>query len=115
MPGDGTLRGTGIMVTGSGARIHHGTIENCDRGVVVGGDGGHLLRKLTVKSPDVTDRVDNICNNGIAFHGLSGHNRFIRNTAIQYAGEGFRLDDESANGNALGLNVAAENANHAFC
>lgn len=114
LPGDGSLRGTGIMVTGSGAKIQYGTIENCDRGVVVGGDGQHLLRKLTVKSPDVTDRVDNIYNNGIAFHGLSSRNRFIRNKVIRYAGEGFRLDDESANKNVLSFNLVTASANHAF-
>ena len=117
-PVDGTpaLKGTGIMVTGYGARIHHGTIENCDRGVVVGGDGKHLLKKLTVKSPKVTDDVGNIYNNGIAFEGLSSHNRFVRNKVIQYAGEGFRLGsgNVSANKNVLRLNFVTENANHAF-
>lgn len=115
LPGNGTLAGTGISVTGSGARIYHGTIENCDRGVVVAGDGQHLLSKLTVKSPDMTDRVDNLYNNGIAFHGLSSRNRFIRNKVIHYAGEGFRLDNkDSANDNVLSLNLVTESANHAF-
>jgi len=112
------LQGTGIMVSGSGARIHHGTIENCNRGVVVGGDGKHLLKKLTVKSPEVTDDLDNLYNNGIAFHGLSSRNRFVRNKVIQYAGEGFRLDkdsaNKSANKNVLLFNLVTESANHAF-
>ena len=115
LPEDGTLTGTGIRVTGSGASIHHGTIENCDRGVVVGGDGQHLLRKLTVKSPEVTNDAGNIYNNGIAFHGLSSRNRFVRNKVVHYAGEGFRLDDKgSANDNVLSLNLVTESANHAF-
>ena len=114
LPGDGTLAGTGVMVIGSGADIRHGTIENCDRGVVVGGDGQHMLKRLTVKSPDVTDNVANLYNNGIAFHILSSQNRFIRNRVTQYAGEGFRLDDDSANKNVLSLNRVIEGANHAF-
>jgi parallel beta-helix repeat protein len=114
LPGDGTLTGTGIRVTGSGARIHHGTIENCDRGVVVAGDGGHLLKKLSVKSPQVTNDAGNLYNNGIAFHGLSGRNQFIRNRVIDYAGEGFRLDDAAANENVLRFNLVTASANHAF-
>ena len=110
------LKGTGIMVTGSRARIHHGTIEDCDRGVVVGGDGKHLLKKLTVKSPKVTDDFGNVYNNGIAFEGLSSHNRFVRNRVIQYAGEGFRLGsgNVSANKNVFSFNLVTESANHAF-
>ncbi len=114
LPGDGTLAGTGIMVVGSGANIRHGTIENCDRGVVVGGDGEHRLKRLTVQSQDVTDNVANLYNDGIAFQVFSRQNRFIRNRVIQYAGEGFRLDDDSANENVLSLNRVTESANHAF-
>lgn len=114
LPGDGTLAGAGIVVRGSGATVYDGTIENCDRGVVISGDGNHALRQLIVKSPDVTDDVGNLYNDGIAFHGLSRRNRFSRNKVTQYAGEGFRLDDASANENVLSFNVVSESANHAF-
>ncbi len=116
LPGDGTLQGTGILVTGSGVRIHHGTIENCDRSVVISGDGKHVLTRLTVKSPDVTNDPGNLYNNGIAFHGLSSRNEFVRNRVIRYAGEGFRLgsDENSADENVLRFNFVRESANHAF-
>jgi hypothetical protein len=84
---DGSLAGTGIEVIGSQARIRNGTIENCDRGVVVEGDGRHRLLHLTVTSPEVQG------NGGIAFLVNSDRNHFISNIVTHYAGEGFRLSD----------------------
>lgn len=114
LPGDGTLTGTGIMVTGSGARLRNGTSKNCDRSVVIGGDGRHELTRLTVKSPNVTDNVGNTYDQGIAFQVLSSRNRIFGNWVRQYAGEGFRLDADSANKNILSFNLVRDSANHAF-
>jgi hypothetical protein len=106
---DGILTGIGIDLTGFRGRVRNGTIENCDKGVVVGGDGRHLLERLTVTSPDVDG------DDGIAFQVESSGNRLVHNIVAEFAGEGFRLgDDVPANRNLLRHNEAIENANHGF-
>lgn len=107
---DGSLSGTGIEVTGVRAKLRNGTIADCNRGVVVAGDGRHELTRLAVTSPDVAG------DQGIAFQVKSDRNRFIENTVREYAGEGFRLGDGGmpASRNLLKHNEATGNANHGF-
>jgi nitrous oxidase accessory protein NosD len=102
--------GTGIDVIGSQARIRNGTIESCAIGMVVEGDGGHRLTRLTVTSPDVPG------NAGIGFQVKSGGNRFARNLVKQSAGEGFRLGDDgvTADQNRLVSNKVVDSENHGF-
>ncbi|HYZ26870.1 MAG TPA: right-handed parallel beta-helix repeat-containing protein [Geminicoccaceae bacterium] len=102
--------GTGIDVIGSQARIRNGTIENCAIGMMVEGEGGHRLTRLTVRSPDVPG------NGGIGFQVKSGRNRFVRNLVEKFAGEGFRLGDDgvTADQNRLVFNKVIDSENHGF-
>jgi parallel beta-helix repeat protein len=102
--------GTGIEVTGIGARVRDGTVADCAKGVVVEGNGRHELKQLSVTSPNVTG------DDGIGFQVKSDRNRFVEDAVTDYAGEGFRLGDDGvpANRNALIHNEATGNANHGF-
>jgi hypothetical protein len=114
---DGGLTGTGIEVAGVRAKVHNGTITDCEKGLVVEGGGRHVLKRLTVTSPDVKDDDQGIAfDNGIAFQVKSDRNWFIENTVEKYAGEGFRLGDDGvpADRNLLKGNKAISNANHGF-
>jgi len=107
---DAVLTMIGIAVAGVGARVRNGTIADCDRGVVVEGDGRHEVKRLTLTSPNATG------DQGIAIQVKSDRNRFIENTIQNYAGEGFRLGDDEvpANRNVLIRNEAITSDNHGF-
>jgi parallel beta-helix repeat protein len=110
--GNGEMTGTGIEVTGSQVEIRNGKVKNCRRGVLVKGEGHHLVKRLTVRSsPGVGG------SEPIGFYVQSNQNTFIRNIVRKYAGEGFRLGvDEkvTADFNLLKYNQVIKNGDHGF-
>lgn len=78
---------TGVEVQGENARIQNGVVEDCEDGIDVGGDGKHVLLKLTVTSTqnEVGDR---------GFRVRSDRNHLIDDYADHFNGEGFRIDGD---------------------
>lgn len=107
---DGGLAGIGILVTGFRARLSNGTVENCNIGVAVEGEGRHQLRDLEVTSPGIAG------DEGVGVQVTSDRNRLIENLVEDFAGEGFRLGDAglSADRNSVRRNEARENQSHGF-
>jgi parallel beta-helix repeat protein len=104
---DGVMTGIGIDVRGSLAYIRNGRINNCVTGVLVEGDGSHLLEHLTVTA---ARGVGGDSPRG--FRVQSDYNVFLHNVVKRYPGEGFRL--EEANSNVLKYNKVFKNGDHGY-
>ena len=79
----------GIDVEGKRVKLYNGTVQDCEDGVILDGDGHHELSELTITSTqtDVGDR---------GIRARSDHNLVQDNVVSGFAGEGFRIDGDNA-------------------
>ena len=132
----------GITIEGKGAKVRNGSVENCDKGVVVAGEGKHRLEKLTAKgsadtgfdiqSDGNTLKENNAEDNGdVGFDVTGNKNRLSQNMATHHdsgfslSGVQNRLTSNTASINDVGFfvasgrnklmrNEAIANASHGF-
>jgi hypothetical protein len=90
---------TCIEVTGAGAKVWNGTVTQCVDGVVIAGEGGHMIRAIISKA-----------NTKIGFkvRENSNGNRLINNQAIGNSKGNVEVE-ENSNDNRL-INNKAENS-----
>ena len=91
----------GIVVQGSNAILQHGTIMNCSRGVVLNGNGGHTVTKVTAKNNQIQGFIIQSDGNVLSFNKSTGN---IRN--------GYRIFGGSRN--FLANNLAKNNTRFGF-
>lgn len=105
---------TGIRLEGSGAELtggplKHGTVTGCARGIIVEGEGHHLVTKVTARANPLGGFLIKSDDNKLH------HNQSLNNTA----GSGFRFDGTNRNtfkgnlakGNLIGFKGADTNDN----
>ena len=90
----------GIVVIGKGAKILNGTIEDCNEGMLIGGEGRHSITGVTSRGNDED-----------GFEVNSDSNKLTANASVANLDEGFQVN---GNKNKLDQNTAADNDNDGF-
>ena len=98
----GTGLRTGIQMEGGGSVVKNGTVTRCENAVVVGGDGGHIVTKVTatdtfgsgvsVRSSNNEISYNRSLRNGLGYTASKNGNTFIANLAKDCRTAGFNVD-----------------------
>jgi hypothetical protein len=119
--GDGNAPQAGILVIGSGATVRNGVVRDCAEGILVAGDGRHLVAGMTALFSEssglrVASDSNLIRDNQIFFTAADGLevdgrlNRVIGNSATGNQGFGYFVRQR----NTLTRNIASGNRDAGF-
>lgn len=105
--------GTSVELTGNGATLENGTVNDAEKAILLSGGGGHHLKSLRVTQSNIGLFLDHSDGNDVSQCDLSGNAVFgvSSDTSHRNRYDGIVADDTSGIGPAAGILLFASNDN----